>query len=184
VLCLAVLLFVSGLLVGVGLWKPAQDELALAREYRERMRVAVPALKTPAVAAPVPAPPKLTNQPVEQAATPAPSPAPAPAAPAATPPAPAPPAAPKTEAPETAAENAFVLQVGSFRDAKNAQQLQADLNGKGYQASVFNALDSEQRMWHVVRIGHYQDLAAAAQEAQKIGDKEQLQALIRRAGRL
>src|SRR5436305_1076074 len=55
---------------------------------------------------------------------------------------------------------------------------------KGYKASIFDALDSERRMWHVVRIGRYQDVASAAVDAARIGGKEQLQALIRRGGRL
>jgi len=76
------------------------------------------------------------------------------------------------------------VQIGSFRDAKNAKQLQDELNGRGYQATVFNARDSEQRMWHAVRVGRYQDLASATSDAAKIGNKEQMQVLIRRGDRL
>src|SRR3954452_8872379 len=36
VFCMAGLLLATGVLVGVGLWKPTMDELALAREYRQR----------------------------------------------------------------------------------------------------------------------------------------------------
>ena len=190
---LGTLLFVSGILVGLGLWRPTMEEIALAREYRQRELAGkqAAAVKAPAV------------QPIAAAAAPAHEPAPAappaaqPASPQAPPPehentapAAAPPpaiASPVHEAeaaPAAADPTQFVLQVGSFRDAKNAQQLQSDLKAKGYQATVFDALDSDQRMWHVVRIGRYQDVASAAVDAARIGDKEQLQALIRRGGRL
>jgi cell division septation protein DedD len=76
------------------------------------------------------------------------------------------------------------VQIGSFRDARNAKQLQDELNGRGYQATVFNARDSGQRMWHAVRVGRYQDLASATSDAAKIGHKEQMPVLIRRGDRL
>lgn len=181
--CLAGLLFFAGILVGVVLWQPTREEIRVATEYRKRQSqpaatvVTASAAPPPQAAAalPVAAPPP----------APAPVPAPAPAEPT---PAPAAPArtiaelpAHPSDGPDTAP---FVLQVGSFRDIKNAKQLQMELMGRGYQATVFNALDTDQRMWHVVRVGRYNDLASAAADAAKIGDKEQLQAMIRRGDRL
>ena len=185
VCCLSVLLFTSGVLVGIGLWKPSREEIAMAKEYRQREVAAKHVVSTlPAkaeVSAAVPAPVPAVAAPPEPAmpvAHDTPPPAPLAAAPAVA-------AVQEAEAAPAAIEpSAFVLQVGSFRDVKNAQQLQSDLKAKGYPATVFNALDSDQRMWHVVRIGRYQDLASAADDAAKIVDKEQLQALIKRGGRL
>jgi cell division protein FtsN len=182
--CLAGLLFFCGVLVGVGLWQPTREEIQMAREYRRQHQPAAPAPVQAAAAASVPPPQAAAiAAPAHAAAEPV---APAPAEhPAPSIPPPAAPAAHETPVQTAAVEPLpFVLQVGSFRDPKNAKQLQTELAGKGYQATVFNALDSEQRMWHVVRVGHYQDVASAASDAAKIGDKEQLQALIRRGDRL
>lgn len=184
VCCLSVLLFTSGVLVGIGLWKPSREEIAMAKEYRQREVAARHAVSTlPAkVEAPAAIPAPVSAAAPPEAAAPVAHDSPAPAVSA---PAPATAAVQEAEVTPAAAEpSAFVLQVGSFRDVKNAQQLQSDLKAKGYPATVFNALDSDQRMWHVVRIGRYQDLASAADDAAKIGDKEQLQALIKRGGRL
>jgi cell division protein FtsN len=189
VIVLGGLLFFSGVLVGLGLWKPTMDEIALAKEYRQREQAArqapvkPPVAPVAAVAAPAPAPATPPSQPAapaeHESAAPATAPAPTPA------PASPPQISPAAQAADAAADSSqFVLQVGSFRDAKNAQQLQSELKAKGYPATVFDAMDSDQRMWHVVRIGHYQDVASAAVEAARIGDQERLQALIRRGGRL
>ena len=201
VCCLGGLLFFSGMLVGLGLWKPTLEELALAKEYRQRELAAKQApVKTPsttvaaattlehgAPAAPPTAEPAAPaeHENASQPGTAQPAAAQPAQSGAASPPPQIAPAVHEAEAtPGTEDPSQFVLQVGSFRDAKNAKQLQSDLTAKGYPATVFEALDSEQRMWHVVRIGHYQDLASAAHEAAIIGGKEQLQALIRRGGRL
>src|SRR5436309_3340546 len=135
VCCLSVLLFTSGVLVGIGLWKPSRDEIAIAKEYRQREVAARHVVSTlaakPEVAAAVPAlvPPAA---PPEVAAVAHDSPAPAPLAAA-----PAVAAVQEAEGATAAAEpSAFVLQVGSFRDVKNAQQLQSDLKAKGYPATV------------------------------------------------
>jgi len=169
---------------GIGLWKPSREEIAVVKEYRQRQVAASHVVSTlPAkaeVSAAVPASVPAAVPP--EAAAPV---AHDSLAPVLSAPAPAVAAVQEAETAPAAGElSAFVLQVGSFRDVKNAQQLQSDLKAKGYPATVFNALDSDQRMWHVVRIGRYQDLASAADDAAKIGDKEQLQALIKRGDRL
>jgi len=180
VCCLAALLFFGGVPVGVGLWQPMREEIEMAKEYLLRQPNTQAAVQAP-TAAPAPAP--------EQAAAPGPpreTAAPANAAPPTPPPASLASLAAHESKAQPAADEPppFVVQIGSFRDAKNAKQLQDELNGRGYQATVFNALDSEQRMWHVVRVGRYQDSASAASDAAKIGDKEQMQVLIRRGDRL
>jgi cell division septation protein DedD len=176
------LLFFGGAPVSVGLWQPMREEIQMAKEYLLRQPNTQAAVQA-ATAAPAPAPAP------EQAAAPGPpreTAAPANAAPPTPPPAsPASLTAHESKAQPAADEPPpFVVQIGSFRDAKNAKQLQDELNGRGYQATVFNARDSEQRMWHAVRIGRYQDLASAASDAAKIGDKEKMQVLIRRGDRL
>src|SRR3954447_22991781 len=56
---LAVLLFFSGVLVGLGLWRPTMEELALAREYRQRELAAKQgAVKPPAPTVVAAAPPE------------------------------------------------------------------------------------------------------------------------------
>src|SRR6266542_6867632 len=81
VFCMAALLFATGVLVGVGLWKPTMDELALAKEYRQREAGAVKRaqVKIPTAAPPpaqdIPAPAEqsrpATAPAIPEAATPA-----------------------------------------------------------------------------------------------------------------
>jgi cell division protein FtsN len=78
----------------------------------------------------------------------------------------------------------FALQLGSFLDPKNARQLQAELKDRGYNSSIVTALDSEQREWHVVRMGSYKTLESAAQAAADFSGKERINALVRHANTL
>jgi cell division septation protein DedD len=196
-----VLTFAAGMVTGIVLWTPTREEIAILNSASKA--------KTPAAAPKLPAVPTLALLPgaVKAEGAAASAPTPAPAAQAAPPPAPAssePPAAPPasaTPAPAAStslaesapapapiqsagAQDAFSLQLGSFRDAKNAKQLQNDLKERGYAASIFTAMDSEQREWHVVRIGGFKTLSSAAQAAATFNSKERIQALIRRSDAL
>ena len=53
----------------------------------------------------------------------------------------------------------YVLQVGSFRDAKKADQLKARLALLGFESSIQTAKISNGETWHRVRAGPFSDLA-------------------------
>lgn len=176
------LMFIVGLIVGIGLWMPTQSELAALKAKNAPVQTASqPASAQPqpvqtasaAATAPVAAPPD---------SAPAAQPAPAAVQPVATP-APAPqqqtaPAAPAPAASE--ASGRFALQIGSFTDPKYAKQLETDLKERGYAVRTYKTLDPDQRVWHVVRVGHYPDVSTASRAAAEFTNREQLQALVRR----
>jgi cell division protein FtsN len=195
-----VLTFCCGVITGIGLWMPAQKELA---QFRGKPKVpgqsisAPTAVKLPEVKPPeVPGTAALTSAVKAQTVTPAV--AAAPPSNAVTPaPAAAALAAPATGQPDTqpvaaAAPAAapdpvnqpFVLQLGAFREQKNAKQLQADLKLKGYPTTICNMVDEDQRTWHMVRFGGYKDLSAASHAASDFTGKEGIQALVRRSDSL
>jgi cell division protein FtsN len=205
---LIVLTYAAGVVTGIVLVIPSRQELALLKAGKPALAAGLVSPHLPAAApAAAPAAPPLPviaapQSPVITAAAPpaltAPAPpaitaavAPAPA-PASTAPAPALPNPQQTAAPQPPAAapladddtDTFSLQIGSFRDAKNARQLQTDLKERGYTASVLTALDSDAREWHVVRIDGYKTLASAARAAVDFSRKERLQALVRRSNTL
>jgi cell division septation protein DedD len=193
----AVLTYAAGVITGIALAIPTRQELALLKASKHPLAAgsisaalpAAPALAAPAITAPqMPAaPPALTAA----AAPPAVAPSAA-ATPAAPQPASALPNPQQTASPQPAAAapgldddaDTFSLQIGSFRDVKNARQLQTDLKERGYAANVLTALDSDEREWHVVRIDGYKTLASAARAAADFSRKERLQALVRRSNNL
>lgn len=197
-----ILIFSAGLVTGIILWTPTREEIAALKDAKPAEAVKKPAVPTLAslasaakqdvkTAAPPPQPPAVPS-PSEVPAAPV-QPAAAPSADSPVPPAPAPSAAAPAAPPAPSASNGtplnadaqdFSLQLGSFLDAKNAKQLQTDLKERGYAASIFTAMDSEQREWHVVRIGGYKTLASAAQAAANFSNKERIQALVRRSDAL
>lgn len=198
-LCLLVgLSFAAGLVAGIGLWMPTRTEIA-ALQAEGKKGEAVASVKPPAaipvlghaaqpeaavpVHAPAPAAAPPATAPETHAPSVAPPPQPAAAAQASPPPQPAPSA--QAPAPAEAEHDAFSLQVGSFLDAKNARLLQTDLKERGYaDANVMTRLDSEQREWHVVRVGSYKTLAKASQAAVDFSSKERIQAVVRRSNSL
>jgi cell division septation protein DedD len=188
VVCLGLVIvftYAAGVVTGVAMVIPTREELALLKAGRPASSAtlaqahlpgAVPAPALPVT--PVPQPAAATRA-TEPASIPAPG---APATPAAPPTAPPAPAVAAAAPPDDT--DGFSLQVGSFREPKNARQLQNDLKERGYATSVLTALDAEQREWHVVRIDGYKTLASAARAAADFSGKERIQALVRRSNSL
>lgn len=180
-LCLLLLLvfsFFAGLVAGVGVTMPTREELAELRNARaeSRMVVSVAPPKHEAVAAPpLPQPGSAEAQ-----AMPLPDPPPEPSPRESSTSRDAAPAASQAEE----EGDLFALQLGSFLDAKNASQLQADLKARGYNTTVTTALDGEQREWHLVRMGAYKTLESAARAAADFNGKERMNALVRRSNTL
>jgi cell division protein FtsN len=197
-------MFMAGLVVGLALWKPTQQDILLAKAYRQSQpggsgaspKQAATAAVQPETAVPPPA------ESVGSTAAPA---VPAPQATAATapgaasagspaatvaqaaPPAAAPKPSPVAETKPAASaavrgeEGEYTLQVGSFREPKNAQQLVAELKERNIQARIFKAPDADLRMWYAVRVSVFPDLSSASRAAADFTSREQIQALVRRS---
>ena len=165
----AALIFFVGVFVGMGLGVPA-GEVQMARRMGGSPNGPPAPLAPPVarIATAVSAPPTAANEPKSM------------------------PAAPESKqevstAPsesESGSVKGFALQVGAFRDAKNAKTLLDDLKDRGYSATLFNSVDSRQRYWHAVRIiprdqPAFADLSAASRAAVDFTNKEQIQAFVR-----
>jgi cell division septation protein DedD len=185
---LGLLSYAAGVVTGIGLWMPTHAEIALLKDNLRGG--SAPALRSPETAAAsleraaatAPGEKAVAGGPMAAAAPPA-TPAAQPAAPANPSPfaamaAPLPVPAPAPQ------DDVFSVQLGVFRDSKNAQQLVADLKQKGYPAIIFTALDEQQREWHVVRIPGFKTLDSAAGAAANFTNKERLQAIVRRSAAL
>jgi septal ring-binding cell division protein DamX len=142
--------------------------------------VAAPA-PTPKVETPAPAPPPAAQMP-------APTPAPTPATPApVTPPvASAPPVQPEKTAPSTpskaaakpaekakvakpAAAGSYWVQVGAFKESKNAEGLARTLRSEGFTVQVAKVTRDEPL--HVVRVGGYPDRSKATAAREELQGK-------------
>jgi cell division protein FtsN len=183
---LCLLAYAAGIVTGIALWMPTQAEIALLNAHGSGAASATAAARLPLEHPALPAvgpPPVLPTLPaadthVKAAAAPPPAPPsahPSPVAAMAAP-LPAPVQPPAAAAPE---EDVFSLQLGAFRDPKNAKLLQADLKERGYSATILTAVDSEQREWYAVRIHGFKTVASAARAAAEFTNKERMQALIR-----
>jgi len=194
---LCLLAYAAGVVTGIALWMPTQTDIARlhangrgAAPTMAAARLPVEHPKLPAVRPPVLPAPAAAGMPVKAASAPEPAPEPARpspmsamaaplSAPAQTPPVAAAGAAPGVAAAPALEDDVFSLQIGTFRDPKNAKQLQADLKERGYPTTILTAMDSEQREWHAVRIHGFKTLASAARAAAEFTAKERMQALIR-----
>jgi DedD protein len=172
-LLLLLLSFAAGVVTGIGLWMPTRSEIAL---LKRKPAAEVTLASAPPTHTPPPQPPPAA------AASPEPPPTTAEAVPA--PPAPVTVAAEVPAAASPEDDGSFVIQLGSFRDEKNAKQLQGELKERGYAAKIMTALDGDQREWHVVRMGSYKTVAVAAKAAADFTAKERIQALVRRSSAL
>jgi len=198
---LGVLTFSAGVITGLGLAMPTREEVAMLKGAKApKLAVAAGALHLPAAVPPVapPAVPQTVPQaasavlPKPAAAVPQAAPAHAEQAPQAPQPAAPPAQAPAAATAATAApapamadsqtdQNAFALQLGSFRDMDHAKKFQTELKDRGYSTSILTALDPDQREWHLVRIEGFQTLASASQAAARFIDKERMPAVVRRS---
>lgn len=191
--------FAAGLVTGLALWQPTQQDIVLAKAYRQKVapRTAVAQVAAPPTAPepvanpaatpsqPVAPPAPAAGSPVAPAMTANAAPAPAAAEPQAASPKPSP--APSGVIAASAVhveEGEYTLQVGAFRDSKNAAQMVAELKERGYEARLFKAMDADLRMWYAVRLRAFRDLSSASRAAADFTDKEQIQALVRRASAL
>lgn len=183
---LCLLAYAAGMVTGIALWMPTQAEIALLNAHGSGAAPAMAAARLPLEHPALPADSLLSGlptspaagMPVKAAAAPPPAPPPAHPSPVAAmaAPLPAPVQPPAAVAPE---EDVFSLQLGAFRDPKNAKLLQADLKERGYSATILTAVDSEQREWYAVRIHGFKTVASAARAAAEFTTKERMQALIR-----
>jgi len=70
------------------------------------------------------------------------------------------------------------LQVGAFQSEDNARKLTATLQGKGLPASLAVNTDSAGKTWYVVRIGRYEDRAAALAAQADLKNRENLATMV------
>lgn len=110
---------------------------------------------------------------------------PATAGPDATPPvAPAPDAASQAARtapqPSGSAPGYYSVQVGSFRLAEQAQQLQQQLVEKGYAARLLLNLIPGNGVWYRVRVGKFNEREDADQVAQRLRAQESMEVLVMR----
>ncbi len=89
----------------------------------------------------------------------------------------------KTETPKViekkpAAKLRYSVQVGAFRNSKNANRYVSQLKQKGYGAYIFMKTDPKARTWHTVRIGDYTNLSEASSARSMFRKKEEKPALV------
>jgi cell division protein FtsN len=89
--------------------------------------------------------------------------------------------APRTAAqPSGAAAEYYSVQVGSFRLAEQAQQLQQQLVEKGYAARLLLNLIPGNGVWYRVRVGKFNEREDADQVAQRLRAQESMEVLVMR----
>ncbi len=72
----------------------------------------------------------------------------------------------------------YVVQVGAFKSADNANNFAAKLKKRGFKAKVTSAEGKKGAIWHVVRIGAPSQLNAALALAQKYSDQNSSKSMI------
>jgi len=137
--------------------KPRFDFYTLLPE----MEVVVPEEEVP----PPPAPPPPPRQPEPAAATARVEPPPAPAAAKAVEQAPARPAS------AVPATDSYLLQVGSFRSAEQAERLKAELALLGLQTSIQKVTIDNRNTFHRVRVGPFRDTGAMNNARSRLSKK-------------
>ncbi|HEU4432066.1 MAG TPA: SPOR domain-containing protein [Pyrinomonadaceae bacterium] len=76
------------------------------------------------------------------------------------------------------------VQIGVFRDEKEADRLLKEVERKGYAPSFFSGRDAEARQWYAVRIGAYSDKHQASNAAANFTKQEKMKAVVRPLGSL
>lgn len=72
---------------------------------------------------------------------------------------------------------AFSIQVGAYRDQANAEQRASILRARGYEAVVVSGEDRKGQSWSRVRLGAYDDFAAANSAAKQLSSQLGLDAV-------
>ncbi|HET8530438.1 MAG TPA: SPOR domain-containing protein [Methylomirabilota bacterium] len=181
-LVLAVIAVIAVPLIG-GWFEPTPPPKVVTTKPSEPAPAPLPSTPAPPskVETPAPAPPPAAQMPSQ---TPTPTPAPPPATPApVTPPVvSAPPARPETPAPSTpgkaaekpraakpAAAGSYWVQVGAFKESKNAEGLARKLRSEGFTVQVAKVTRDEPL--HVVRVGGYPDRSKATTAREELQGK-------------
>jgi cell division septation protein DedD len=72
----------------------------------------------------------------------------------------------------------YVVQVGSFQQKNDAEQLAFRLTQGGYDAYIAVVNIPDRGIWHRVRVGHYPDRSEAGKDAEKLSKNEHLSAFV------
>ena len=75
------------------------------------------------------------------------------------------------------------VQVGAYLMPENATRQAERLVAMGYEARIFEVVDSSGRRWHTVRIGDYPSREAARSHADEFSRKERIQSIVRPYGK-
>lgn len=78
---------------------------------------------------------------------------------------------------------AYSLQVGAFLYEKNATRRLDMLEEKGYPANIVKFIDAKGRNWYTVRLGAYDSLKVAREQAKDFSTREKLDSIVRPVGR-
>jgi len=76
----------------------------------------------------------------------------------------------------------YTIQVGAYRNKENADAKMADLQQRGYPAYLFEVTDARQRSFYMVRFGQFDSHQEASETLADFKEKENMQAVIVRAG--
>jgi outer membrane biosynthesis protein TonB len=180
-LVLAVIAVIAVPLIG-GWFEPTPPPKVVTTKPSEPTPAPPPSVPAPApppkVETPAPAPPPAAQMPTQ-----APTPAPPPAVPVTPPAVSAPPEKPapstaskaaekpaeKTKAARPAAAGSYWVQVGAFKESKNAEGLARTLRSEGFTVQVAKVTRDEPL--HVVRVGGYPDRSRAAAAREELQGK-------------
>jgi septal ring-binding cell division protein DamX len=179
-LVLAVIAVIAVPLIG-GWFEPTPPPKVVTTKPSEPAPAPPPTVSAPAptpkVETPAPAPPPAAQQP-----TPTPAPPPAAPAPVTPPVVSAPPVQPEKPAPSTpskaaekpkaskpAAAGSYWVQVGAFKQSKNAEGLARTLRSEGFTVQVAKVTRDEPL--HVVRVGGYPDRSKATAAREELQGK-------------
>jgi len=76
----------------------------------------------------------------------------------------------------------YTIQVGAYRNKENADAKMADLQQRGYAAYLFEVTDARKRSFYMVRFGQFDGHQEASETLADFKEKENMQAVIVRAG--
>ena len=76
----------------------------------------------------------------------------------------------------------YTIQVGAYRNKENADAKMADLQQRGYPAYLFEVTDARRRSFYMVRFGQFDGHQEASETLADFKEKENMQAVIVRAG--